>query len=132
MTQQQIRSRLQTMSVSELHREISKRTRRVGGLMKRRDRLLSKIATIESQIREHGGHPRTGLGIRRRAKNEMTLVDALAKVLDGQTMSVTKVSSAVQDAGYKTTSPSFRTIVNQTLINSGKFKRVSRGQYTAK
>lgn len=47
-------------------------------------------------------------------------------------MSVTEVAEAVQRQGYKTTSPSFRTIVNQTLINSGKFRPVSRGQYTAK
>jgi hypothetical protein len=62
----------------------------------------------------------------------MNLIEALGKVLDGKTMSVTEVSEAVQKAGYKTTSPSFRTIVNQTLINSGKFKRVERGKYTAK
>ena len=41
-------------------------------------------------------------------------------------------TKAVQDFGYKTTSPSLRTIVNQTLINSEKFKRIERAYYTAK
>ena len=42
-------------------------------------------------------------------------------------------SEEVQRGGYMTTSPSFRTIVNQTLINHPKrFKRRSRGVYTAK
>ena len=37
---------------------------------------------------------------------------------------------AVQRNGYRTTSPNFRTIVNQTLIkHTDRFKRVSRGQY---
>jgi hypothetical protein len=47
-------------------------------------------------------------------------------------MSVTDVTAAVQKAGYNTNAANFRTIVNQCLINSGKFKRIERGQYTAK
>jgi hypothetical protein len=35
-------------------------------------------------------------------------------------------------SGYVTTSPNFRTIVNQTFIkNRSRFKKVSRGRYTA-
>ena len=41
-------------------------------------------------------------------------------------------ADAVQRAGYKTSSSTFRTIVNITLIKSGRFKKVSRGQYTLK
>lgn len=62
----------------------------------------------------------------------MNLVEALVKLLKGRTMSVTEMTAAVQKAGYKTTSPNFRTIVNQTLIKSDRFKKVARGQYTAK
>lgn len=61
----------------------------------------------------------------------MNLVEALVKVLTGRTMSVTEVTQAVQDAGYQTSSANFRTIVNQTLIKSKAFKKVSRGKYTA-
>ncbi|HMN40526.1 MAG TPA: hypothetical protein PKE29_06735 [Phycisphaerales bacterium] len=121
------------LSVADLRRELANRERRVGGLLRKRERLLAKVRTLDAQIAEHGGSVRAGgLAIRRRPKNEMNLVEALSKVLANKVMSVTEVSQAVQDFGYKTTSPSFRTIVNQTLINSGKFKRVERGKYTAK
>ncbi len=121
------------LSVSELRREIARRERRVSGLVRKRERLLSRVRELESKIMEHGGSVRAGgLAIRRRPKNDMNLVEALSKVLSNKVMSVTDVSQAVQEFGYKTTSPSFRTIVNQTLINSGKFKRVERGKYTAK
>jgi hypothetical protein len=62
----------------------------------------------------------------------MNLVEALHDLLKGRTMSVTEIASAVQEAGYRTTSPNFRTIVNQTLINRPElFRRVARGKYTA-
>jgi hypothetical protein len=126
------KGKLVELSVLDLRRELVRRQRSVDSLARRRERLIAKVADIDAQIIEHGGSPRGGLALRKRPKNEMNLVQALSKVLDGKTMSVTEVAEAVQEAGYKTTSPSFRTIVNQTLINSGKFKRVERGQYTAK
>lgn len=78
------------------------------------------------------GRPRRGRR-GKRPRNEMNLVDALRQVLNGKTLSVTDVAQAVQDAGYKTVSPNFRTIVNQALLtNRGTFTKVSRGMYTAK
>ena len=69
----------------------------------------------------------------KRPRNKLNLVDSLAKLLKNKTMSVTDMAEAVQKAGYKTSSPNFRTIVNQTLIINRKvFRRVARGQYTAK
>ncbi|HMN39477.1 MAG TPA: hypothetical protein PKE29_01435 [Phycisphaerales bacterium] len=121
------------LSVKDLRRELVRRERRVGALLRKRERILAKVRSLDATIAEHGGSVRAGgLAIRRRPRNDTNLVDALAKALDGKTMSVTEVSEAVQKAGYATTSVNFRTIVNQTLINSGKFKRVERGQYTAK
>ncbi|HNB59857.1 MAG TPA: hypothetical protein PK308_06055 [Phycisphaerales bacterium] len=116
------------LSVVELQAELSRRQRAAGGLFRKRDRLLAKLREVEAQIDAMGASG----GGRRRPKNDMNLVEALSKALDGKTMSVTEVAEAVQRQGYRTSSPSFRTIVNQTLINSGKFKRVSRGQYTLK
>jgi len=108
----------------------------VGTMQRRRDRLMNRVHALDSEIAELGGSLNGkfhgGGGTRRRPRNETNLVEALQKVLHGKTMSVTEVADAVQRAGYRTTSPSFRTIVNQALIASGKFKRVSRGQYTAK
>lgn len=72
-------------------------------------------------------------GSRKRHKNDSNLVEALQAVLKGTTMGVSEVAQAVQDAGYKTTSPNFRTIVNQTLIkHPDVFTKKSRGKYTAR
>jgi len=125
------------LSVSDLQAEISRRQRTVSKLVKARNRLLTKLTKLERQIADAGGDvgARRGgmISGRRRAKNEHSLSEALHNLLKGKTMSVTDAAQKVQDAGYKTTSPSFRTIVNQTLINHGSlFKRVGRGQYTSK
>ena len=99
-------------------------------LQRKRARLAAQVAELDAQITKLGGRIQGGL--RRRPRNEMNLADALAKVLRNATMGVTEVAEAVQKAGYQTTSPNFRTIVNQTLIKDSRFKKVSRGQYTAK
>ena len=127
---------LSGLSVNDLQRELRRRQRRVGTLARKRDRLAAKLDSLNGEIASLGGLVvgRNGsISGRRRPKNAMSLVEALAKVLHGRTMGVTEVAHAVQKIGYVTTSPSFRTIVNQTLINNNdKFKRVERGQYTAK
>ena len=148
---------LAAVSVETLRAELQRRERGVSGLRRRYEKLLAAAEKIAGQIRSAGGdlvgaparegrrgpgrppgsgrrgpgRPR-GSGGRRRPKNEMNLVESLAKVLKGKTMSVTEVADAVQKEGYKTTSANFRTIVNQTLIKSPAFRKVGRGQYTAK
>jgi hypothetical protein len=84
--------------------------------------------------RRSGGTARGAARGRRRARNQQSLAESLKTLLTGNTMSVTDMADAVQKAGYKTKSAgNFRTIVNQTLIRDPKtFKRVGRGQYTAK
>jgi len=47
-------------------------------------------------------------------------------------MRVSEAADAVLKAGYITTSPSIRQIVNITLIRSGEFARVARGRYRVK
>jgi chromosome segregation ATPase len=122
-------------SVTDLRKELARRGRRVGTLERKRDRLLDKVRKLNDQINEFGGATRGLIAAasgRTRPRNEANLVESLQKVLTDKVMSVTDVAEAVQKAGYATTSPNFRTIVNQALIASGKFKRVDRGQYTAK
>jgi hypothetical protein len=63
----------------------------------------------------------------------MTLLDALQKVLRGNTLSLAEMVRAAKAAGYKTTSPNFRNIISQTLLaNKDRFKKVARGTYTAR
>jgi CTP-dependent riboflavin kinase len=128
------RTGLDSLSLSDLQREIKRRERKrstaVNKLVRKRDRLAEQLAALDAEIAKHGGSTRGGA--RRRPRNEGNLAEFLEKVLKGQTMSVTEAAAAVQKAGYVTTSPNFRTIVNQMLLKGNLFKRVGRGQYTAK
>jgi len=125
---------LSGLSVTELQRELRRRERGVDSLMRKRDKLMEKVHALDSEIASLGialGSRRSGTG-RRRPRNDSNLADALVGVLKTRTLSVTDVAQAVQEAGYLTTSPNFRTIVNQTLIKDKRIKRVGRGLYTAK
>ena len=122
---------LGTASVPELHAELRRRTRVLGQLKRKRERLARELAQVDRRITEYepaGGPPR-----RKRPRNTVILVDALKRALANRTLSVTQVAAAVRRAGYKTTSENFRTIVNQALIGNKKtFKKISRGMYTAR
>lgn len=120
------------MTTAELHAELLRRGRNVRKLERRRERLLHDLAEVEKELASEGALSASG-SIRRRPRNEMNLVNSLAAVLQGKEMSVTEVTQAVQQAGYLTTAANFRTIVNQALIREKKkFKKVSRGMYTAR
>ena len=126
------RSGAVAMSTAELQAELLRRERNVRKLERRREKLLADLAEVEQALGAEGALSATG-GIRRRPRNDMNLVDSLAAVLNGKEMSVTEVTQAVQQAGYMTTAANFRTIVNQALIRETKrFKKVSRGRYTAR
>lgn len=123
-------SSIETLDTAELQREIARRQRQVGRLHSKRDRLLEQVAEIDRELAALGS---AGVAPgRKRPRNEKNLADALVELLTGQTMSVTEAAEAVQRAGYATTSANFRTIVNQTLLRDRRFKKVARGQYTAK
>lgn len=119
-------SAIEKVSTSELQREMVRRRRGVEALVRRRERLVRDLRDVEARIREAG----VAVG-GRRPSNKTNLADALAALLARSTMSVTEMADAVQRAGYRTTSPNFRTIVNQTLLKDKRFRRVSRGRYTA-
>jgi len=137
------------MSADELKAALGQQRRRVEKLVARREALAQQLAELDDEIsafeevlgpvaggsrgggRSRGAsRARSGTG-RKRPRNESTLEDALAKVLSGREMGVTEAATAVQQAGYKTNAENFRTIVNQTLIRSDRFKKIRRGLYTA-
>lgn len=127
---------LDGLSFDELQREMHRRERDMKRLVSKRDRLLSQVREVEDEIQSLGGAGAFGVTAggrpRRRPRNDSSLSEALLKLLRNTTMSVTEAAEEVQRAGYQTTSSSFRTIVNQTLIKDPRFKKVSRGQYTSK
>jgi|GEM_PF-565914 len=94
-------------------------------------RTTKKASTASKKTARRG--PTKPRGSRKRHRNDTNLVGALQKVLSGKTLGVTEAANAVQKAGYKTTSPNFRTIVNQTLIkHTDVFSKEARGLYTAR
>jgi len=128
---------------TDLQTELRRRVRERDKLLKKRDRLIDQVEAIDQELDEMGvelidapgGGSRAGArrGGGKRPRNEMSLVDSLHGVLKNKQMGVSELAEAVQNAGYKTTSPNFRTIVNQALINNtDRFKRVQRGLYTTK
>jgi hypothetical protein len=133
-------SKLSSLSVADLQAELRRRQRGVTSLLKRRAALAARLSRLDDQLRDLGA---SGDGVRmpgrrgaipgrKRPRNEMNLVEALARTLKGRTLGVTEAAEAVQKAGYKTGAANFRTIVNQALIKNKKvFKKVARGQYTA-
>lgn len=145
---------LAMISVEALQSELARRAKAAEKLYALRDRALAKVAAIEAKIRAAGapldsdrpaaapaaigarrgpGRPRGSKTRRGRGGNAMSLVSSLQQLLTGKSMGVNEMTKAVQDAGYKSTSKTFRTIVNQALIkHTDKFKKVSRGVYTAK
>lgn len=124
-------SSLSAASTDAIRRELAKRGRRLPGLRRKLEGLQAKVARVESEIAALGGEIGAAGG-RKRPKNDMTLVDALHKLLKNQKMTVTQATTEVQKAGYKTSAENFRTIVNQTLIRfKNRFKKLSRGVYTS-
>jgi len=129
---------LNAVSTADLAREIRRRERQYEKLAAKREALLSQVANLDTELATLGSLLGNGYSAalpsgRKRPKNDQNLTESLAQLLDGVTMSVTEAAEAVQQAGYKTTAANFRTIVNQTLLReTGTFKKVARGQYTAK
>ena len=138
-------SSLGGLTVQQLERELGKRRRKLptlqrkraglqrkrAGLVRRLSTIERKLAGVESRISGLGAAGRRGGG--RRPRGAPTLVSSLIEVLKGKTMSVKDAMEAVRGAGYKTSSPNFRVMVNQAFIarkNKKFFKRVDRGLYT--
>jgi hypothetical protein len=120
---------LSGVASADLQRELVRRRRVTERLETRRARLLRQLAGLEREILANGGGASSNG--RTRPRNEQSLIEALAALLRGKSMSVTDAAGAVQKAGYKTNSNNFRTQVNIALIK-GPFKRTGRGVYTAK
>ena len=75
----------------------------------------SGITTLGGQATLAPGHNAAGAGSRPR--NETNLVEALRRVLAGKAMTVAEATRKVLEAGYQTTSLSFRTACNASYVN---------------
>lgn len=128
---------LTKMSTAELEAELARREKDQSKLVRRREKLLKEIAAIEKDLAFLGGG--TGKGRRRgqssgtgrrRAKNDISLPDAIAKAMEVRAVvSPKEAAELVQKNGYKTTSDNFNMMVSNALAKDPRFKRLGRGQY---
>jgi hypothetical protein len=128
---------LRSVDANVLQSELRRRQRRLPTLQRKRAKLMAKVSAIDNEIALLGGATRGRVGRppgpgRTRPKNESNLIDALAAVLKDKTMGVAEAMEAVQKAGYRSSSPNFKAMVNGMLIKKKHFRRVERGRYTAK
>ena len=122
-------AQLSSLTVSDLESELRRRQKALPRLERQRRKLLEKLAGVERDIARLGGAGGGGRGATR-PRNKMPLADVIFKVLDKKTpMKVSNIVEAVKNAGYRTTSNNFSTIVNQTLIKDKRFKSAERGHY---
>lgn len=124
------------VSMQVLQQELRRRQRQVGTLQRRRQTLLKRLQKLDEQLSglgvdaSAGRVARGGTG-RVRPQNKVSLVEALAAVLKGKTMTVSNAAEAVKKSGYKTNAANFRVMVNQAFIkHRNLFKKVSHGHYT--
>ncbi len=139
------RPKLARISTTDLRREIERRAAHASALEVKRIEMARELERLDAEIAAlEGSAPLTTNGAKNRrgrrtsaattrATNKVPLHAALREVLTGKTMGVAEAAQAVQDAGYKTHSGNFRTMVNITLLKrKDLFKKKGRGQYTAK
>ena len=106
-------------------------------LRTQRDSLDAQIAELEALggptaavSQSSPGRPK---GQRRGRGGKPSLPALLHSLLQGKTMNVAEMAEAAKRAGHKSKSKNFRGVVALALITNRKlFKRVARGQYTAK
>jgi len=136
------RSAISSLDTKTIQEELNRRQRglpRLYAQLRKAEAKVSKLVSAISNIegvkakREPGRRRVTKSGaVRIRPKNDRSLIEVLASVLKGKTLSVAEAVTKAKGAGYKTSSPNFRVIVNQALLKSNLFKKVSHGKYTAK
>ncbi len=126
---------LKNLSTSDLRRELERRSRSSGKLQKRRQKLMEEIGAIDAELAALGeavgsAASNSGTGPRRRARNKVSLPDAIAQSMEvGAVVSPKEASELVQANGYKTNSASFNMMVSNALSKDKRFKRLGRGQY---
>lgn len=130
---------LDSASVAELERALAARKRGAATLLKKRERIAAQLADIDNELSDLGIRP-DGSSVAaagggeggRRPRNAQTLPEAMAAVMKGSEMGIREIADAVLASGYQSSSANFTTIISQALGRDKRFKKVSRGVYTAK
>lgn len=126
-------------SISDLQNMIRERRRHRSRIIVERKKVQARLDQIDRELQMldgRGGRSAGGGGGRGRGRgrNAQSLTEVMEAVLkkSGKPMRVGEIVSAVQQAGYRSSSANFRGIVNQTLIKDKRFSAASRGHYQLK
>jgi hypothetical protein len=119
-----------------LEQMLQKRRSELDSLTRERQRIVKQLAAVDSRLRAvSGGAGGAALTRGGRVRNPMSLVATLEQVLAkaGKPLSVGEIVQGVLDAGYQSSSASFRSMVNVTLIKERKrFTNTDRAIYELK
>lgn len=138
------RPAMSAFTISKLESMLEQQRSKKKDLLRERAKLQTQLEKLDRQIAGLDGGSGGGGGASAgsggggsgsRPRNEKSLVATLEEVLAGNSkgMSVGDIVDAVEKAGYKSSSPNFRGIINQTLIKEKKkFHAVERGVYAMK
>ncbi len=132
---------LKSLSTADLQKELERREKGAHKLEARRKKLLKELEAIDQELaflgnsggkrgrRSSAAAPAAG-GKRRRARNEMSLPDAICAAMEVRaTVSPKEAAELVRANGFKTTSKNFNMMVSNALAKDKRFKRIGRGQY---
>lgn len=127
------------MSVAAIERELQRRRKKLErALLKERDALTRRVATIDDELLDLRGDRRLFVGYmpgnnRTYAHNTLRLPDAISHVLRGREMTVPQIAQTLRASGYKTTAKNFEAVVRERLREDNRrFPRVGRGLYTVR
>lgn len=123
------------LNIADLRRILNERTRMLSKLETKRQKAERVLRDIDAEIARVAGDG--GMGGRNgnggsRVRNDRPLPDYIEEVLakSGKPMRVGDIVNAVQAAGYRSNSKTFKNIVNQMLIKERKrFQSIDRGIY---
>src|SRR5258708_30826850 len=103
------------LSITQLQQILNDRSSSLKRLEKQRKGLLKKLDGIDRDLEKLGGAP-GARGTGGRAHNEKSLPETLDQVLRsaGKPMRIAEITQAVLATRYRSTSASFRAIVNPT------------------
>ena len=128
---------LKSLSTQDLQKELARRQKGASKLMARRAKLLKEIEAIDAELEflgdagaTKGSRGRVGAPRGKRARNKMSLPDAIAAAMEMRAVvSPKEAAELVRANGFKTTSKNFNMMVSNALAKDKRFKRIGRGQY---
>ena len=133
-----------TMSIQELRRALAAKEREAEKLQRQRTKLAARLGVIDRELEVLGSvvdvgakkkpGKRKATRRRRRRAGGASLAQYISKALAKAPapVRVKNIVTAVQAAGYKSSSKDFYSLVAAALRDTDQFKRTGRGLYTVK